>query len=411
MPSPGSSRAPDMSDDSVNRWGRYAEVIVRVGLNLQPGQPLLITDPYEQHGVAPEAEELVGALRLAAERVGAGAVDPIWSEPQRLRQLVEQDDREAFRDLVRRNYRRMDRHVAAGGALLFLTGSAPRLFHGLPEARLAAFSALNWGILGFLVQRLVRGATQWTLAPAPSRDWAALAFADLPADRQLQALWDAVLAAVRLNSAEASGRDAVASWQTHLASLQTHADTLNTRRVRTVRYEADGTDLTVELPRAHHWCTAQLRTPRGVPFVVNLPTEELYTAPHRGSARGTVRVARPVVHAGTVIDGIELTFERGRVVRSSARSGADLLQRLLAEDPGACRLGEVALLATDLGTPARPWQAARALFHHPLLDENAANHIALGEAYPACHRGWWKAAVNRSLIHVDLPLAARVTLG
>lgn len=409
MPSPGSSRAPDMSDDSVNRWGRYAEVIVRVGLNLQPGQPLLITDPYEQHGVAREAGELVEAVRRAAERIGAGVVDTIWSEPQRLRQIVEQDDREAFRDLVRRNYRRMDRHVAAGGALLFLTGSTPHLLRGLPEQRLAAFSAVNWGILGFLVQRLVRGATQWTLAPAPTPAWAALAFADLPAAHQLPALWDAVLAALRIGPVD-SPDDALAGWQAHLAALHAHAEALNARRVRTVRYEADGTDLTIELPRAHAWCTAQLRTPRGVPFVVNLPTEEIYTAPHRGSARGTVRVARPVVHAGTVIDGVELTFERGRVVRASARSGADLLQRLLAEDPGACRLGEVALLATDLGTPARPWQAARTLFHHPLLDENAANHIALGEAYPACHRGWWKAAVNRSLIHVDLPLAARVAL-
>lgn len=399
-----------MTTDFSRSLADYASIAVRIGLNLQPGQPLLITDPYEQHGVAREAGELVDAIRLAAEHIGAGAVDTIWSEPQLLRQMVEQDDREAFRDLVRRNYRRMDRHVAAGGALLFLTGSTPHLLHGLPEQRLAAFSAVNWGILGFLVQRLVRGATQWTLAPAPTPAWAALAFADQPAARQLPALWDAVLASLRLAPAGPTGDDAISAWQAHLAALQAHAETLNARRVRTVRYEADGTDLTVELPRAHHWCTAQLSTPRGVPFVVNLPTEEIYTAPHRSSARGSVRVARPVVHAGTVIDGIELTFDRGRVVRSSARSGADLLQRLLAEDPGACRLGEVALLATDLGTPTRPWQAARTLFHHPLLDENAANHIALGEAYPACHRGWWKTAVNRSLIHVDLPLAARVTL-
>lgn len=399
-----------MTADFSRSLADYASIAVRVGLNLQPGQPLLVTDPYEQHGVSRDAGALVEAVSRAAERLGAGPVDTLWSEPEALRRMVERDDREAFRALVRRNCRRMDRHVAAGGALLFLTGSAPRLLHGIPGERLAAFNAINWGILGFLVQRLVRGATQWTLAPAPSPDWAALAFADLPVERRLPALWDAVFSALRIDSAETSD-DAVAGWRSHLATLQAHAEMLNARRVRTLRYQAEGTDLTVELPRAHHWCTAQLRTVRGVPFVVNLPTEEIYTTPHRTSARGTVRVARPVVQSGALVEGIELAFERGRVVRASARTGADLLQRLLAEDSGSCRLGEVALLATDLGAPARPWQTARPLFHHPLLDENAANHIALGEAYPACHRGWWKAAVNRSLIHVDLPLAARVALG
>lgn len=394
-----------MIPDFSARLHELADVIVRVGVNLQRGQRLLIAEPYEQQGVARSAEVIVEAVRRAAAELDS-EVDVIWSDPAALRASVEQDDREAFASLVRRHTRRVERHVTAGGALLFLTGSQPRLLGGLPEERLAQFNAITWRIIGPLIQSLMRGATQWTLCPAPSPTWAALACADLPDDARLAALWHAVFAALRVDGTPG----AVQRWHDHLTALQRHADDLNARRLRSVRYEGNGTDLRIGLPRGHHWCTAQFATRRGVRFVANLPTEEVFTTPRRRSAEGIARVVRPVPFQGTGIEGIELEFRRGRVVRATASRGRDLLERLIATDAGASRLGEVALLASDLGAPRLGWQEARAPFHHALLDENAANHIALGEAYPAAHRGWWKAAVNRSLIHLDLPLAARVAL-
>lgn len=393
-----------IADFSV-RLHELADVIVRVGVNLQRGQRLLIAEPYEQQGVARSAEVIVEAVRRAAAELEA-EVDVIWSDPAALRALVEQDDREGFASLVRRHTRRIERHVAEGGALLFLTGSQPRLLAGLPEERLAQFNAITWENIGPLIQALVRGATQWTLCPAPSPTWAAHACADLPGDAPLATLWHTVFAALRVDGTPG----AVQRWQDHLAALQRHANELNARRLRSVRYEGAGTDLRIALPRGHHWCTAQFATRNGVRFVANLPTEEVFTTPHRSSADGVARVVRPVPYQGAVIEDIELEFRRGRVVRATAARGRDLLERLIATDAGASRLGEVALLASDLGAARLGWQDARAPFHHALLDENAANHIALGEAYPAGHRGWWKAAVNRSLIHLDLPLAARVTL-
>ncbi len=395
-----------MPPDFSERLNAFAEVIIRVGLNLQPGQPLLIAEPYEQQGVARSAEVIVDAITAAARAAQGGPVEIIWSERDAIRALVERADQAGFERLVAGNAWRMNRHVSRGGALLFLTGSEPRLFAGIPAGNLAAFHELNWRHLGPVVQRLVRGATQWSLAPAPSPAWAALAFPEQPEERQVASLWETVFAAFRVPS----GDPPLAAWQAHLATLGSLAARLNARRVRTVRYESDGTDLSVELSTKHVWCTAQLTSRAGVPFVVNLPTEEVFTAPEKSSAEGVVRVSRPVAHGGAVMEGIELEFHAGKVVRWFATSNADLLEHLLATDSGASRLGEVALLAKDLGGDASPWQQSREIFHHMILDENAANHIALGAAYPFCLRGWFKFSANRSLVHVDLPLDARASL-
>ena len=420
-----------MPIDFDARLTAMAEVIIRIGLNLQPGQPLLITDPYDLQGTHPEAEALANAVRDAAH--SDTVVLP--ADPGRLRALVEADDLPAYEALVAAHTRRLQRHLARGGAFLFLTGTAPQLFADLPADRLARFDAVKWRHLGPLIQRLTRGATQWTLVPAPTSDWAAAAGMDV------SALWETVFASLRVGPALAAGPRStnqglptsgsptahfISSWSTHLAALSHRRDALNSARHRLIRYTGPGTDLTLDLPRSHVWCTAQLTTTRGVTFVANLPTEEVFTAPHKNSATGTVRVSRPVAHNGAVIDGIELEFCAGRIVHAHARSGEDLLHRLLATDPGATRIGEVALVPTvggalcpdssDASSRDKPaptaevWQTSRPLFHHTLLDENAAPHIALGEAYRFCSRAWFPLALNSSQLHLDLPLDAAVEL-
>ena len=440
-----------MADLSELRLALLAEVIVRVGLNLQPGQPLLITEPYELQGVHPEAGSLVEAIRsLAVDH----EVTVISADPVRLRTLVEADDRRAYETLVHGHVGRMEQHLARGGALLFLLGSQPQFLAGLPAERLAHFDRIKWRHLGPVIQRLIRGASQWTLVPAPSSAWADAAFADLAAVDRLPALWQTVLEALRVERwnpasgqvqsasgllrqgygahakpqepaialATAGGRaPPIELWSTHLAELARRRDELNAARHRRIRYVGPGTDLTLELPRSHAWCTAQLVSKAGVPFVVNLPTEEVFTAPHKNSARGTLRVARPVVHGGVVIDGIELEFKAGRVVTSRARTGQDALRHLLATDRGACRIGEVAMVAhiprwasVSIPTPVADGEIgdhpACRLFHHTLLDENAANHLALGDAYPFCSRALLPLALNSSQVHLDLPLDATMEL-
>lgn len=373
-----------------------AGVVVRVGLNLQPGQPLLITDPYELQGVDPEALPLAEAVR---ELAGPNTVI-LSADPDRLRALAAGSDSPGYERLIGDHVARLRQHLGRGGAFLFLTGSHPGLFTGLQPGRLSEFDRIKWRYLGPIIQQLVRGATQWTLVPAPTTPWANTAYADLPAGDRLPALWRTVFDSFRLDA-----DDPLAAWELHLAALARRRDELNAMRHRTVRYIGRDTDLRLALPRSHRWCTAQLMAKRGVSFVVNLPTEEIFTAPHQHSAEGRIRVARPVAHAGSVIDGISLEFIGGRVVAGHATTGHDLLQQLLRTDNGARRIGEVALV------PGRNrLNLAGRLFHHTILDENACNHLALGDAYRFCSRAWLPLALNSSQIHLDLPLDATVEL-
>lgn len=421
-----------MPMDFTAQLRAMAEVIVRVGVNLQPGQPLLITEPYELQGVHPETGPLIEAIRSAT--VGHEVI-VIPSEPARLRTLVEADDHRGFEALLFGHTRRVQQHLTRGGAFLFLIGSQPQLMSGLPAERLSRFDRIKWRHFGPVIQRLTRGASQWTLAPAPSSAWADAAYADLPTANRLPALWRTVFEAMRVDELNEVGAlrpesalsghkapptfDPIELWRTHLAGLACRRDELNTARHRSIRYVGSGTNLTLDLPRSHVWHTAQLVSKKGVPFVANLPTEEIFTAPHKNSANGTARVARPVTHSGSVIDGIELEFSCGRVVNTRANTGQDILQQLLATDEGACRLGEVALVPalmevrspTDRGPSEdgpTTWQNSGRLFHHTLLDENAGHHIALGDAYRFCSRALMPLALNSSQIHLDLPLDAEV---
>ncbi len=240
----------------------------------------------------------------------------------------------------------------------------------------------------------MRGATNWTVAPAPIPAWAQTVYSDLPSEQRLAALWNDVFTALRVDEP-----DPVTAWTAHLDTLLMRRDALNARRHAALRYLGEGTDLAVTLPPEHVWCTACLKTKSGLPFVANLPTEEVFTAPDNNSAEGTVRASRPVSYGGAVITGIELEFKLGRVTQAKARAGDDLLQRLLDTDEGARRLGEVALVASSRVPAGR-------LFYHPLLDENSANHVALGEAYGFTSAQPGSLALNHSLIHVDLSLAA-----
>ena len=397
------------------RLRSFAEVIVRVGLNLQPGQRLLLTEPYELQGVARSAEVIVEAVRAAALEAGCPrpeAIEVIWGDGPRLREFAVKRDWRGLAKLVEANAATMDDYVRQGDALLFLQGSQPRLMEGVAAGSIAELQRIAWESFGPLAQQLMQGATNWTVAPAPSPGWAQAAYADRPAGGQLAALWETVFAALRVT--EASPLEA---WRTHLATLGLRRDELNARGLKSLRYQGSGTDLTVTLPDGHIWCTAQLKTRTGHAFVANLPTEEIFTVPHRDSAAGLVRVARPVSYGGSVIDGIELEFKRGAVVRAQARLGQDLLQRLLETDEGARRLGEVAQIgaqpewATVSGpTPAADRDIVSRLFYHPLLDENASNHIALGEGYGFCLSSPNDSALNRSLIHVDLSIDARTSL-
>jgi aminopeptidase len=338
---------------------------------------------------------------VSASARDAGAVDVaiIWGDRSRIRAAADAWPDREFNRQLERNFAIMQRHVNRGDALLFLQASDPWLMEGIAPDRVAALRQRCCEHYGRVAPRLVAGATNWTAAPAPTAEWATAVFEGSSADVALARLWDAVFAACRIDTA-----NPIAAWRMHLDALRAKQKDIDARRWRTLRITGPGTDLFVNLVEDHAWCTAALSTEEGHPFVANLPTDEIFTAPDRRSARGVVRVARPVAWGGAVIDGIELEFEHGRVVSSRAEKGEMLLRRVLETDEGASHLGEIALIPGGTAL-ARD----RTCFFHPLLDENVLDHIALGDAYPFTVQRPNPRTLNRSLIHIDLPLEATVS--
>ena len=409
-----------MAPDHDSRLRLCADVAVRIGLNLQPGQRLLVAEPYELQGVSREASELVEAVSSCAAEAGCPHIAVQWSDAVQLRRFAEQADWRGFTRLVTAHASQMEKHLADGGAFLFPLSSSLRLMHGIPATRVSELQKISWTHFGPIIQRLTRGESQWSIIPASTPAWANAVFADIRPELRIDALNQTVFDALRIPGSDTASSEApserenvsttklLKAWRDHLATLECQCSELNARRYKTMRYQGPGTDLTIKLPAQHQWCTAQLTTKSGIAFVANLPTEEVFTAPAPDSAEGVVRVGRPVSYGGSVIDGIELEFHRGRVTRAGAHTGEDLLRQLLDTDDGSSRLGETALVIKTARQPNH-WQNSGRLFQHTLLDENASNHIALGESYRFCNRSLFGFGLNRSLVHVDLPLEAAAT--
>jgi aminopeptidase len=228
-------------------------------------------------------------------------------------------------------------------------------------------------------------------------------FPDEPVEARMARLWDAIFAATR-----ADLPDPVAAWDAHTAELALRCRYLNERQFDALRYTGPGTDLTVGLPADHVWMGGAGEAADGGKFIANIPTEEVFTLPHRERAEGTVSSTRPLSYAGTLIDGFSLTFSGGRVVEARARQGEETLRRLLDTDEGAARLGEVALVPHG-----SPISASGVFFYNTLFDENASCHLAIGRAYPCLQDGAKMSAeelraagANHSLVHVDFMIGS-----
>ncbi len=229
--------------------------------------------------------------------------------------------------------------------------------------------------------------------------WAKAVFPNDPEPVALARLWDAIFAASRVD-----GPDPVAAWTQHNAALNARTSLLNTKRFSALHFQGPGTDLTVGLADDHWWEGGASTAKNGIVCNANIPTEEVFTTPHRLRVDGTVRSTKPLSYQGTLIEDIAVRFEGGRIVESTARTGADVLAKVLGTDEGARRLGEVALVPHS-----SPISHSGILFYNTLFDENAASHIALGQAYTKCIRDGDKLTppqltekgANTSLIHID----------
>jgi aminopeptidase len=361
---------------------RYAELIVAVGANVQPGQ---LVDVWSALG----KEELTRAVTAAAYRRGAKFVDVAYYDPYVKRARVEHVDEESLEYIPPWfGERALQLGEARAASISFSGPTAPGLFEDLDPSRLGRDiypRVKEW-------MKITNDRTvNWSVAPGPTEAWAKLVYPELDPAEALDRLWDAVAHVCRLDE-----EDPAAAWRERSADLAAAADRLTERRFDAVHLEGPGTDLTIGLLPTSSWIGGVDTTAEGIDHMSNLPTEEVFTTPDPQRVEGTVRATMPLFTNGRVIEGIAVRFEGGRAVQVDADSGAEILRTLTTRDEGAARLGEIALVDRE----GRIGQLDT-VFYDTLLDENAASHIALGSAYEQAVGADDADRINDSQIHVD----------
>ena len=336
---------------------RYAEFVVRVGVNVQPGQDVHVNAQLEH-------ADLARAITDQAYLAGARRVIVEYIDPHIRRSFIEHAPDTGLGTYYPYELERIQLWQERGVALINLTGDAdPDLFAGLDPARIAAAPA-----------RVLQSAfaevlphTPWTVAAAPNPGWARQIFGEPDMDR----LWAAVAIAARLDEA-----DPIAAWRVHLAKLQARTVALTAARLDALRYHGGGTDLTVGLLPGADWLGGSASTKAGVEFLPNIPTEEVFTTPDWRRAEGVVRTTAPLPLSSTLVTGLRLRFEAGRIVEVDADEHGAVVQALLESDERARYLGEVALVDGESRV-----RRAGVIFHDTLYDENVASHIAFGTGF------------------------------
>ncbi|HEY1512362.1 MAG TPA: aminopeptidase [Gaiellaceae bacterium] len=364
---------------ALERIDRYAELIVHIGANVQPGQAVEVTARIEHVHVA-------RAVARASYRAGAAYVDVLYSDQHVRRAMIEHAADDVLSWTPPWLLQRAKHFGEENAAIVALVGDAePELLADLPGDRVGKARMKELG--EEIAQQTNEGLNNWVVAGVPSDGWASQLFGTPDVD----ALWELVAFCVRLDE-----NDPVAAWRAHVQKLGARAELLNDMRIDSLRYRGPGTDLTVGLLPESRWQGCESTNVTGINYVANMPTEEVFTTPDCRRTEGTVRSTQPLVLGGQIVKGLEVRFEHGRIVEVRAEEGAGVIEGELASDENAALLGEVALVD---GT-SRVGQTGR-VFYETLFDENASCHVAYGSAYAEAVEGGVIDGVNVSSVHTD----------
>jgi aminopeptidase len=359
------------------RLERYAELAVRVGANVQPGQEVFVF-PMVEHA------ELGRALVRQAYKAGASYVHVLYRDDHVRHAMIGLGPDSAL--TYSPEWQVELTKAMAGNAQLGTMGkSEPHLLADLDGERIGR--ALQVEIAEIIQGQHRDNTVNWCGVGAPNEGWAAQVFGEPDVER----LWDKVAFCMRLDEP-----DPVAAWREQMARLDARGAALTALRPDALRYRGPGTDLTVGLFPTANWGSALFRTSGGIDYVANLPTEEIFTTPDPRRAEGTIRSSLPLALGGQIVRGLELTFEDGRIVKVEAEEGADLVRSQLSTSENADRLGEVALVTNE----SRVGQSGT-LFYDTLFDENATCHIAYGMGLAYAFDGEPDPAINVCNIHID----------
>ena len=386
-----------MSNEFCKNLLKYAELAVKVGVNIQKDQYLFIQTSTDGLQLAREITKV--AYKNGAKQV---FVDISDDEISRLRyELAPSDSFDFFPEWKADEKIKL---AELGAAFISIVSQSPDLLKGIEPNRIANFQKAAGTALSTYRQYIQSDKVAWTVIAAPSKPWAAKVFENLPEDEQVPALWNAIFEATRVTS-----DDPVAAWNAHNDNLHEKVDYLNFKKYKTLHYTAPGTDLTIELPEKHVWCGASSVSEQGISFMANMPTEEVFTLPNRNGVNGYVSSTKPLSYGGNIIDNFKCTFENGKIVNVTAEQGEEVLKHLISTDEGSHYLGEVALVPYN-----SPISNSGLLFYNTLFDENASNHLAIGSAYAFNIEGGKTmsreelnaAGANESITHVDFMIGS-----
>ena len=374
------------------RLDRLAEVAIHVGLGLAPGQELVMTAPIE-------ALPLARLIANHAYKAGASLVTTILNDDAMTMARFRHGSSASFDAAPAWLYEGMASAYRAGAARLAIAGENPTLLAGVDGDKVARSNRARAKAYRPALAPISNFAINWTIVAAATPAWAATVFPGENEQIAVAKLWDAIFAASRVDVA-----DPIAEWDAHNARLAARTRHMNEKRYAALRFRGPGTDLTVGLADGHEWAGGASTARNGIVCNANIPTEEIFTTPHCQRVSGTVRATKPLSYMGTLIEDIEVRFVDGRIVEAQAARGQEVLSKVIETDEGAARLGEVALVPYS-----SPISKSGLLFYNTLFDENAASHIALGQAYAKCFVGGdtlsedqlREQGANRSLIHID----------
>ena len=387
-----------MSFPSQESLQKYAEVIVRIGLNLRAGQRLLINS-LTTRGVLLHTAPLVREVAKAAYKAGARYVDVLWGDEELLKLRVQMAPRDSFDEFSEWQVKAIMDLFEQDGALLTIRSNNPDLMAGQDPEVVGQVQKVYLQKYEEFSNLLGQNLLNWLVVAAAGPVWAARVFPDLEPAEAEKKLWEAIFAITRVDQP-----DPVAAWEKHVKELHARSEYLNAKQYGSLHYVAPGTDLTVGLPQGHFWNSAGSTAQNGVFYIANMPTEEIFTLPHKDQINGHVSASMPLSYSGSLMEDFVLTFENGHAVKATAKKNEAVLQRLVSTDEGSSSLGEVALVPHS-----SPIAQSGLLYYDPLIDENAASHLALGRAYKFTLKGAEKLSDedfkarggNVSMVHVD----------
>ncbi|MDR6879755.1 aminopeptidase [Bacillus sp. 3255] len=375
----------------------YAALAIQLGVNLQQNQSLVIFAPIG-------AVQLVRSLVNRAYDAGAKHVYVEWFDSYITRIKYDRAPFDALLEYPMWQAKGYEELAGQNAAFLYVEVSNPDLMKGIDPQRLQTASKTNNTALMGLTNARLTHQVSWAIVAAPSQEWADKVFPDLMPEERVEALWDAIFKATRVDL-----EDPITAWQEHASTLSAKSSYLNEKQYKSLHYRAEGTDIRIDLPRDHLWVSAGSRNRQGTTYIANIPTEEVFTSPLKTGVNGTVRSTKPLVYNGVLIEHFSLTFEEGRIVDYHAANGQDVLKSLIELDEGSHYLGEIALV------PHRsPISDTGLVFYNTLYDENASCHFAIGRAFPFCLKDgiamsaeqWQQRGLNTSLTHVDFMMGA-----